>query len=219
MRNKLAILLVPALLALTVACQKDRITGGGPTSTEDRAINNFTAISTSGSTDITVLKGTTFNVSVKGYTNLLPYLETVVINNTLQVRFKNHTVVRNDNTEVTVTMPVLNGLSISGSANIVSTGDFSSNNDFNTKISGSGNITLEKGSSKNLASEIAGSGDVHAFGFQVENAKVHISGSGNTHVTASSNLNVEISGSGNVYYKGSPSVSASVSGSGKVQKQ
>lgn len=213
-------LFILALASIAFAsCSQDRITGSGSTTTETRSVNNFTGVSTSGSTGVDIIQGATFRVEVSGYNNLLPYLETVVINNVLQVRYKNNVNIRHDNTHVTITMPQVNYLSISGSANIDARGNFTAINEFQSRISGSGSISIEKGTAKNFRSEISGSGDVNAFGLQVETANVKISGSGNTHVTATSNLNVEIAGSGNVYYKGSPSVFASVSGSGKVQKQ
>jgi hypothetical protein len=211
--------MLPALTLLIASCSKDRVTGSGSVTTETRSVNNFTGVATSGSTDITVLKGDNFKVEVRGYNNLLPYLETVVENNVLKVRFKDNTNIRHDNTEVTVTMPALNFLSIAGSANILSTGEFISNGELSTRISGSGDITLEKGSAKTFRAEISGSGNIQAFGMSVENAQVKIAGSGNTRVSASGNLNVEIAGSGNVYYKGSPTITASVSGSGRVEKQ
>lgn len=219
MKKILVAFLLPTVLLAIVSCSRDRVTGSGSITTETRTVSDFTGVATQGSTDVTVLKGNTFRVEVKGYNNLLPYLETVVINNVLTVRYKNNTNVRNDNTEMTVTMPNLNSLSISGSANVLSTGNFITVGELSTRISGSGDITLERGTAKDFRAEISGSGSIQAFGVDVESAHVKISGSGNTRVSASSNLNVEIAGSGNVYYKGSPSVVASVSGSGKVLKQ
>lgn len=188
-------------------------------STEERTLNNFTKVSVAGSTDVTVVKGTAFKVQVKGYNNLLPYFETKVVNGNLIMGYKNHVNVRNDNTEVTVTLPVLNGVATSGSGDIVSTGDFVDNDNFEATTSGSGNITLEDGASKHFSSKISGSGDIKAFGFTSEQATINIAGSGNTSVTATDKLEVKISGSGNVYYKGSPAVSATVQGSGTVIKQ
>ncbi len=218
MKNVLSVMLLSMLLVLS-SCTKDRITGGGTIATEDRNVTNFTKISMAGSTNVTVTKGQVFGVKVKGYSNLLPYFETNVVNGTLEMGYKDHVNVRHDNTEVIVTLPVLNGLSIAGSGNIVSTGDFTNNNQFETNIAGSGNITLEHGTAVNFANSIMGSGNVDAFGFTAENATIEVAGSGDTRITATNKLQVKISGSGNVYYKGSPLVSVNISGSGKVVKQ
>ena len=211
--------MLPALVVMIASCSRDRVTGSGSVTTETRSVANFTGVATSGSTDINVVKGAGFKVEVRGYNNLLPYLETVVVNNVLQVRFKDNTNIRNDNTEVTVTMPALENVSISGSANVSTNGEFISTGELSTRISGSGNILLQKGSVKKFQAEISGSGHIDAYGITTEDARVKISGSGVTRVNPSGNLNVGIAGSGNVYYKGSPNVTASVSGSGKVEKQ
>lgn len=200
-------------------CTGERVTGSGTISTVERTLSNFTKVSASGSTHVTIIQGTTFKAQLKGYTNLLPYYETKVVNGTLLLGYKNHLDVRNDNTEVTVTLPVLNGVATSGSGNIVSTGDFNNNDNFEASTSGSGDITLEDGASRHFSSRISGSGNIKAFGFTSEQATINIGGSGNTSVTATDKLEVKISGSGNVYYKGSPAVSATVQGSGAVIKQ
>lgn len=201
------------------ACTGERVTGSGTVRTEDRPLTNFTKISVAGSNDVVLIKGITFKVQVKAYDNLLPYFETKVVNGKLEMGYKNLVNIKNDNTEVTVTLPVLNEVSTSGSGNIISSGDFSDNNEFAATTSGSGNITLEDGASKNFSSTISGSGNVKALGFTTEKATINVSGSGNTSITATDKLNVKISGSGNVYYKGTPSVSATIHGSGAVIKQ
>lgn len=158
-------------------------------------------------------------MKVKGYSNILPYFETNVINGTLEMGFRENVNVRHNNTEVFVTLPVLNGLSVEGSGDIISTGNFTDNNQFETNIAGSGSITLENGAAANFSTSILGSGDVNAFGFTTEKATIEVAGSGDTKITATDKLKVQIAGSGNVYYKGSPNVTATISGSGRVIKQ
>lgn len=219
MKNLIFINLVLAVLLTASACNGDRISGNGIITSEERSINNFTGVTVEGSTDVTVVKGANFKVKVIGYSNLIPYFETKVVNGNLVLGFKDHVNIRHDNTEVTVTMPTLNSLTTYGSGNITSTGAFTGNDDFEASISGSGNIKIEQGSAKNFFTSISGSGDVNAFGFSSEKAKVNIAGSGNANVSASDNLTVKIAGSGNVYYKGTPSVTANISGSGAVVKK
>lgn len=219
MKSILFLNLVLAVLITISACNQDPITGSGVIATEARTIKNFTGVTIEGSSNVTILKGTDFKVEVKAYNNLLPYFESRVVNGNLILGYKDHINVRNDNTEVTVTLPVLNSLSTYGSGDITSTGDFMGNNDFEASISGSGNIKIEKGSSMNFSTSISGSGNVQAFGFAAEKVTVNVAGSGNAKVTATNKLNVKIAGSGNVYYKGSPSLSVNVSGSGAVVKQ
>lgn len=213
-----ALLITAATLSFT-SCSKDRITGSGTVKTEDRQINGFTKVSTQGSTNVFITKGETFKVSVKAYENLIPYLETVVVNGTLEIHYKENTNVKNDNAEVYITMPALNGAFISGSADIDITGAFTGAQ-LDATISGSGNIAVEAGSYDNIDYNASGSGNLSAFGITAKHAGITVSGSGNAEITATESLTVRISGSGTVYYKGDPEeVNSEISGSGKIVKQ
>ncbi|HVF96030.1 MAG TPA: head GIN domain-containing protein [Flavisolibacter sp.] len=202
-------------LLLLASCSKDRISGSGSVATQDRNLSSFTRVNTSGGTNVCIVQGPNFNVQVKGYENLLAYMETKVSNNTLEIGYKNNISVKNDNVEVFVTMPLLESLSSSGSANMVTKGPFTGA-DLSASLSGSGNITIEQGDVPFLKTSIAGSGNINAFGVTTQRADVSISGSGSTEVKAIMNLKVNISGSGTVYYKGQPVVETQISGSGKV---
>lgn len=217
MKKILSSLLLATVITLA-ACSHDRITGSGPTGTEERSVNNFTRVRTSGSSNVTVNQGPQFKVEVKGYNNLIPYFETRVISGTLEVGYKNNTRVKNDNIEVFVTLPVLEGLAISGSANITANGTFTSNH-MDATISGSGGIDIKQGTTENFNANISGSGNISAFGVTAKKSTVRISGSGNIKTTTTDELTVNISGSGNVYYKGSPSITTNISGSGSLIKE
>ena len=209
-------LLIATSLMTFIACKKERISGSGPVITETRPVANFTRIHTSGSTNVFVTQGAGFKVEVNGYVNLIPFFETKLVNNTLELGYKNNTTVKNDNIKVLVTIPVLNGLSTSGSGNINTSGAFYNNPVFETHIAGSGNISFSQGTAQNYISTIAGSGSVYAFGLQAANADIIISGSGNQEITSGNNLKANIAGSGNVYYKGTPVINVHISGSGAV---
>ncbi|HEX8313847.1 MAG TPA: head GIN domain-containing protein [Flavisolibacter sp.] len=211
--NKLFLLMTG--LIMLASCSKERVSGSGQITTEDRTVSNFTKVSTSGSTNVHISKGANFSVQVKGYSNLLPYFETKLRNNTLEVGYRNGTNVRNDNLEVFVTMPSFEGANISGSADIDVKGVFISNV-VDVSISGSGNIDIEGGTAQTLDADMSGSGNIRAFGLTADKADVSISGSGTAEVKAVTRLKANISGSGSVYYKGTPTVESSVSGSGKL---
>lgn len=213
--NKILSFAVVGLLTMA-ACTKERITGSGATITEDRATSNFTKVSTSGSTNIHITHGATFKVQVKGYENLISYMETKVINNTLEIGYKNLVSIKNDNVEVFVTMPVLESINTSGSADVDVKGAFTGTGTLHVSISGSGNIDIETGDAQLFKSSISGSGNIRAFGLVAQSADVSISGSGSTEVRATNHLKVGISGSGFVYYKGQPVVETSISGSGEL---
>jgi hypothetical protein len=209
-------LLVPLLaIFLLASCSKERLVGSGPVVTESRNAANFTKVTTSGSTNVHIEKGTAFSVQVKGHSNLLPHFETRVNNQTLEVGYKDVTSIRNDNVEVFVTLPAFEGVRINGSADIAVKDDFSSNRmDFS--ISGSGTIDFETGTTQNLYTDISGSGSIRLYGLTTSHADVSLSGSGTMEVNVATRLKATISGSGTVYYKGNPVIESTVSGSGKI---
>lgn len=205
------------MLVALVSCSKERLKGNGSVVTETRNVSGFTSVSASGSTNVFITQGAAFNVTVKGYGNLLPHYETRVVGNTLELGFESNVSVKNDNTEVFITMPsVLVGLSLAGSGNISTTGIFAAGTDFNAKVAGSGSIYFSAGTATNFKSTIDGSGNIYTLNMVADKADVTTTGSGNTEITANSQLKVRISGSGNVYYFGTPVITANITGSGAV---
>jgi len=209
-------IILATVLTVFVSCKKERISGHGPVRNENRAIINFARIHALGATAVFVTQGTNFKVEVSGYGNLISYFETNLLNDILTLGYRDNVKVKNDNVKVYITLPVLKGLSISGSGNINATGTFSNVPVFETNIYGSGNIYFSYGTTQDYFSTIPGSGNVHSFGMLAENTNITISGSGNQEATVSNNLKVNIAGSGNVYYKGNPVINARISGSGAI---
>lgn len=206
-------------VAALISCSKDKISGSGPVTTETRSVSGFTNVSVSGSSNVFITQGAVYDVKIKAYSNLLPYLETKVENNTLLIAYKSNSNVTNDNSEVYITLPELSGLSTNGSGNINSAGSFPLTDNFIASISGSGNISLENGLANNYTIHISGSGSIKSFGLLAQKADVSIEGSGDAEVNVAQHLKVSIKGSGNVMYQGSPEIDSSISGSGKLIKQ
>lgn len=205
---------------LAASCKKDVIWGKGSVETETREISSFTKVSVKGSTDVHITHSDNFNVKVKGYHNIIPYLRTYVENGTLEIKFESDKAIHKNNAEVYISMPVLEGLKTSGSGNIDVKGNFENVEHFDASISGSSNISIEKALAENLKLSISGSGDFKSFGLEAEEADVNLSGSGRAELTVHERLNVKISGSGDVYYKGEPGdVQVKISGSGKLRKK
>ena len=125
--------------------------------------------------------------------------------------------ISNDNSEITITMPSLTGLTLAGDGSINTKGQFIGTDNFVINASGSGTISMENGSANNLRVTISGSANVKTFAFPVQRAEVSVSGSGNAEINVAKTLNATISGSGNIYYKGAAeSITTKITGSGKV---
>jgi hypothetical protein len=210
--------IIPILfLAVLTGCFKERIIGSGTTTSEKRTVNGtFTEVRLEGSANVKLRQGDTIEVIAKDFPNLLPYLRTTVSGNTLVIDFQSDTWVSNSVAEVTVTLPKLSGLEISGSGNMGTISDFSCE-DLGLDISGSGDISLV-GKAKKMNAKISGSGDVRTFDFICDDIKASVSGSGDMNLTVLKTLEATISGSGDITYKGTPSVNVQVTGSGRVKK-
>jgi Putative auto-transporter adhesin, head GIN domain len=208
------------LSTLSIAsCTKDRITGNGTITTQQRSLSNFAKVKLDGASDVFIKQGSTYSVEVKAYSNLLPFIETNVTGDVLIIKNRSNTILRNDNTQVFITMPVLNGLFVNGAGNINTSGNFAANTTFTIDVSGAGDIYFAEGSTDNFYATISGTGDVNAFGLNSKNAIVKVSGVGHLELSVSDNLNVTISGVGDVGYKGNPAIIKQITGIGKLSKR
>lgn len=209
------------ILMLLNACTKDSITGEGPTTSVNRSLlvqNGFHTIKVNGGTGVNIIYGDAFTLEVKGYSNLVNALSTDVKNNTLVVEFPNHYHIKNDNTEIYITVPNLPNLYISGSADANLSGIFPANEAIEFSISGSGNVNAQQVNmnTKYAKYQISGSGKINTTNIVSKICETSISGSGEIKTSVVNNLKSTISGSGDIYYYGNPIVESRISGSGKV---
>lgn len=223
-----------ALLIGTSSCVDDIfLEGNGIVETEFRRASGFDAVSSSGDFDVTIVPGEKYSVEITAESNLLSYIETDVVGNTLKIRTRGMYSLRDHRTiEIYITTPVLNGVALSGSG-IIKTGSFLSD-DFRVTLSGSGDIDTQI-SSETLKANVSGSGSIFIEGDTFESefvisgsgkiksydleqsiCQATISGSGDMYVNASEAIDAHISGSGRVYYINYPVVHTSISGSGGV---
>lgn len=217
MKKFFVFLIFSSVLVSMSSCFVDRIVGSGRIISENRIVSNtnFTEIRVEGSMNVNVIQGDSVKIVAKDFENILSSLETRVVGNTLVIDYQDHTWISNSAGEITVTMPKLSNVEMSGSGDIGTVGNFRFD-DLNLLISGSGNFSFT-GSAKNMNAKISGSGNIRAFNMPTENATVKISGSGDMQVNVTRQLDATISGSGDIVYKGTPSVNSRVTGSGRVR--
>lgn len=233
MKSKISsiVLLLAIFLATATAQAKEEV----------RSLSAFSKISLRISAKVFLVQGEKQSVKIVAEPETLEEIVTEVKDRTLAIRYPGNNFFRNWNpgkVEIYITVPEIDGLSVSGSGDINANEvksriiDLAISGSGNIKIdrltaekvdaaiSGSGNISVSSGGvAQNLKARISGSGNIHAEGFEAENVDVQTSGSGNCSVTTNGALNVRVSGSGNVYYSGNPSIDSSISGSGKVKKR
>jgi len=217
MRNRIAILMV---LVSAAGCIDDlggeQVEGSGTVVTETRETGDFDQIAVEGFGTAIVEVGPAVSLTVAAEDNILPLLVTKVEGSTLTLTTEPNTSFRNVEEPVyTITVPVLVGVSISGSGDVTATG--LSGDTFIASISGSGDIR-PTGEADALDVSISGSGGFHGENLAVADAEVDVSGSGLAVINASESLDVSIGGSGDVRYLGDPVITQSISGSGSVER-
>lgn len=218
----------------------EQVKGDGKPVRETRSVEGFEAIRLAGHFDVVVRQSPTSRVELEGDGNLLPYVETRVVDGNkgkvLEIGIKRGiNVYANRPLKIEVDMATLRALGISGSgkAEIVSfkagTLDLSvagsgtvlarqlQADKLSVSVAGSGDVVAE-GRATELGVSIAGSGDVKTGELVADEVKVSISGSGDASVQANRKLKVSIAGSGDVRYTGTAEVSSSIAGSGSVKK-
>ena len=208
---------------------------------ETRNVSTFSEVALRIPAKLFIKQGNVQSVKIIAKSSTLEEIITEVKGRTLNIKFPNKSIFWNNfkpgKIEIYITVPEIDGLSVSGSGDILAkevksrildlavsgSGDIVID-DLKTKrvaaaVSGSGDITIKNsGVADELTVTISGSGNVNAVGFEASDVSIRISGSGNCSVTSNGNIKGRVSGSGDVNYKGNPSLDFSVAGSGRVKK-
>ncbi len=234
-KSILPIALMIVIVLLFNACEKALhcIDGNGNLVSENRGSVPFNRMMLEGAFDIYVIQDDYTKLEVEAESNLMPFIETHVVNNRLEIGFEDDRCIDNNYPiRIKVRTPDLNSISLSGSGDIVmnnfnsesmkieiiGSGDVEAGlqvNSLEVGITGSGDVRLW-GSADIGEYSISGSGSIQAYEMILNECYARISGSGSMFVYATDFLDVVISGSGSVYYDGNPELSTSISGSGSV---
>ena len=207
----------------------------GQENKEKRNVEKFEEIGLGVGADLYLKQGPTTEVIIEAKEEILKKLKTEVKNGKLYIRFDSQKFFNHPRFKIYVTTPDINGLSVSGSGDILAESAINTD-EISLKISGSGSINIDNLQAKKVISGISGSGNIFLGGSNLAYLEIGISGSGNLkaeklptvefkgkisgsgscRINVKSTLKVSISGSGKIYYSGNPLIDASISGSGKV---
>jgi len=218
----------------------ERVEGSGQITAEQRDLGAFDGVSLSGDYKVTVRQAAGNHVEIKADNNLLPYIETRIVDKgngrTLEIGTKRGYSLRSTSTpQITLDMPTLRALSISGSGDI-KVGPIKGG-DVGVSIAGSGDLVFDQlqadvlslsvsgsgdfkatGRTSQFKISVSGSGDIKAPDFAADDVKISIAGSGGAVIRAAKTLHVSVAGDGDVAYHGAPVVSSSIAGSARIKK-
>jgi hypothetical protein len=187
---------------------------------ETRNVGAFTKISYRVPGTLYLKQGSPAKVELEGSKDVLREVETEVDGNRLIIgkegKWMNWGWSDKDRITVYVTMPNIEGLSVSGSGNLIAEKITTGALDLN--VSGSGSLKLEFAASGDVEADISGSGDMDIKG-TCNNFDSDVSGSGKVNLSATilGNADFGVSGSGRIQADGTAKeVKAGISGSGRV---
>jgi len=241
MKNVIQHLGVTIAMSVIIIASSCTVSVSGETVKEDRALANFSSIQLAIPADLYLSQGDSYSFTIEGDKDFLSQVITEVRGNSLVIKTEGWVNFgwRNLKVKVFVTMPQVNGLTVSGSGDIRAqtpiatdnlsvrvsgSGDVNISNltvrDLDIAVSGSGDVKLSgKGSAGDASVKVSGSGDVALQGLEFHNAKVSISGSGDAYLVVTQSLEARVVGSGDIVYSGNPLVDGKVSGSGRIRNK
>ncbi len=213
--------------------------GSGVIVSETRAVPAFDGVKIDYPAVVTIRQGDTPSVAVEADDNLLPQLNTRVVDGTLQIEAAgidwSRRVTPSREVRINLTVKDLGRIDLSSAGSVQVDGLNAVA--LNVSVSGAGSVTLSHLTAQSLTIDLSGAGSVAADGtaqsinlnlsglgsfdgggLEAQNGKIDISGLGSATVWVKLGLTADISGTGSVSYYGSPQVTKDVSGLGSVRK-
>jgi len=187
--------------------------GSGTPATDTRSVGAFDAVDLAGSNNVAVHVGGDPVVVVRADDNLLDRVTTDVVAGALVIDDTGSFSTRSP-MSVSVTVPSLHAITLSGSGNVVADGVRAQR--FDVTLSGSGNVGAA-GEVADLHVLVSGSGDVELTRLVARDAHAVVQSTGHIAVNASDSLDATVAGTGAITYVGSPEhVAKNVTGTGAI---
>lgn len=166
---KQTLVLTLALIAFT-SCNAQwgkgkTIKGNGNITTITRTTSDYDAIRLAGWMEFELVEGEEGTITIEGEENLLDYILTEVEGHGLIVKTENNINLKpsgNKTIKITIPFKDIDKVSLSGSGDVTSNATIVSKN-FEAKVSGSGDVTLNVNST-NVDASVTGSGDIEYKG-------------------------------------------------------
>ena len=214
----------------------ETVKGNGTVRKQARDLPHFTGLALGLPAQVELRIGSVERVEIEADENLLPLVETVVENGSLEIRAARKNLSLEPRTlRIVVHAKQVDSVAVGGSGAVAAEALRSPR--LKLDIGGSGSISIQRADSESVATavsgsgkvniggtvrkldvSIAGSGDVRAAQLKADDVSVSIAGSGDATVWAANSLKVSVAGSGDVNYYGDPMVHTSVAGSGGAKR-
>ncbi len=188
--------------------------GSGIAATQARDVAAFTGVELAGSNNVVIRVGEKQSVVVRADENLLGRVTTEVQSGKLVIANTPGSLTTKSPMSVSVNVPTLSALTLTGSGNIVVKGIETES--LKVTLPGSGTLTAS-GTTPRLDVTVSGSGTAQFTRLVANNVRAVVSGSGSIFITATKSLDASVSGDGAILYEGNPQdVTTSVTGTGAI---
>lgn len=181
---------------------------------ETRALSPFNRIDARGSYELQIVVGGEQSLRIEAEERILKRIKTEVRDETLIISYKERwfSFLFDAEKIVTISLPVLHGMDLSGAGEINVTGI--EGDAFDLTVSGAADITLN-GTCGALKFEVNGASDVAARGFECETVEALINGVGSAELYASESIDAVLNGIGSMTIYGNPKeISKQINGLG-----
>ena len=241
---KKAIIIVAIVAVAAVICTllivrgwPGGLIGSGNLETEEYAFTNFTEVEISSAFEFEIEQSSSYNISVTADDNVMEYVQVSKDGQTLKIRLGTVTWFGHITLRVSVAMPQLRGLTVSG-ASRGDIYDFSSTEDLDITVSGAsrvngditaGNVEFDisgastiqlEGSANDMVASVSGASRCNLGSFPVNNADVNFSGASSGTINLDGRLDANLSGASRLWYIGEPTMGdINTSGASTISKK
>lgn len=210
------------------------IVGSGVPAVEGRECAAFDRLKVSHAINAEVTLGTDFDVRISGDDNIVPLVDTDVLDGELRIRMRPDTRVNcKTPLEVTIQVPALRVLDVSGASQATISGEVDlqsveasgaskvvaatvSGEDVDASASGASRIELA-GTCQSVTADVSGASTIDLKGLSAATVAVSCSGASTVHVGATESLSGNASGASTVTYTGDTEVAVSTSSASAVK--
>ena len=200
-------------LILMGGCHLPGIRGNGDIKTEERPTAAFAELDAGGAFAIEWHNGSPA-LQITTDENLLPLIESDVVDNTLRLRTREH-IWPTRGIKVVISSPNRTGGKMRGAVKLIVTQ--LSGPTFALESKGASEVTLD-GSVDRLLVDMTGASQLAADKLQAKTAEISTTGAGDAEVAVSDTLKVVITGAGKVTYSGNPpTISKQITGAGSIR--
>ena len=177
------IILAVSLLASLCSCINLNINGKGiyckgPVVEKNMELSGFNAIVVNGSSDLFFTPSDQFSVLVTANEEVFEHLNYRVEDGVLIIGTKNNVNIRAEKYEVSVSLPVLESVTVNGAADVKQMGAYLADKDLKVVVNGAGDLSFTDIKVPSLVFSANGASDIKASGLDVQTLTVSVNGAG-----------------------------------------